>query len=276
MAAAVAELLGTAAAILDANHWVPVRVEQGCSIAARAAAVWLPTRPGRRGWDSREAGSAGLRRVDDGPPVPPLRCCCSRHTAKSRMRRWVRAEAAAAEAALSCRMGPRGSGIAPRRRAASAALRWSILTGEGNLLFIRSAAIKTLPPGLAFGGRGGVRAPRGRLCCCLALGGAAVGHGAPQGPPGAAPSSVGVGHPRRPPRRSRPPRLRHLVVSFLPRPPRSLSSCWRRETARAEGRRETWGCTCWWGRMIARLELDPCAASTRQPARTRSAAVGFF
>jgi len=27
-----------------------------------------------------------------GPPVPPLCCCCPRHTAKSRIRRWVRAE----------------------------------------------------------------------------------------------------------------------------------------------------------------------------------------
>ena len=38
-AAAAAELLGTAAAILDAEERIPVRVERGHSIAARAAAA---------------------------------------------------------------------------------------------------------------------------------------------------------------------------------------------------------------------------------------------
>jgi hypothetical protein len=38
-AAAPVELLGTAAAMLDAEEWIPVRVERGYSIAARAAAA---------------------------------------------------------------------------------------------------------------------------------------------------------------------------------------------------------------------------------------------
>ena len=38
-AAAAAELLGTAAAMLDAEEWIPVRVERGHSIAARAASA---------------------------------------------------------------------------------------------------------------------------------------------------------------------------------------------------------------------------------------------
>lgn len=65
-AAAAAELHATAAAMYVACGLVPVRIELPCSIAARAAAAWLPTRSGRRGWDGREAGSASLQRVDDG------------------------------------------------------------------------------------------------------------------------------------------------------------------------------------------------------------------